>query len=131
MKKQKNTGFTMVEMLAVVAVIAIIVALVVPNGIFARTTGEEATARAQAASIELAMANYLSKNGVTARNAWSGLANTTQARLEHLQAVGSMPPNTSVAKVQAAFEGYQAILPSTLGGTVTIRRASDNVQIYP
>lgn len=131
MKKYNIGGFTMVEMLAVIAVISIIVALVVPNGIFARTTGEEATARAQGAALELAMANYQSKGGMAAGVAWANAGNTTTAKIAHLQDVGALPPNLDAAKFQTAFEGYTVIFPAALGGTVTIRRSSDNVQIYP
>lgn len=128
----------MVEMLAVIAVMAIIVALVVPNGIYARTAGEEATVKAQGASIEMAMANFLMNQGAQAKTTWSAWAPasaTTIAQvktvLTNLKGVGAFPPNVQVDSIAAPLEGYTVSLPASLNGYVTISRTADSVQIYP
>jgi len=137
-KHRKNSAFTMVEMLAVIAVMAIIVALVVPNGIYARTAGEEATVKAQGAAIEMAMANYLMNQGAAAKTTWAGWnpasANTiaqVKVILGNLKAVGAFPPNVQVDSIAAPLEGYTVTLPAALNGYVVIARTADNVQIYP
>ena len=127
-------GFTMVEMLAVIAVMAIIVALVVPNGIHARTVGEEQTVKAQASALEMAMATYLLQQGASAKAQYAstfssyGATNISQY-ITLLKNKGALPDSVQSGTIQKAFEGYQVTMPSTLTGSVRVQRGG--TAIYP
>lgn len=130
----------MVEMLAVIAVMAIIVALVVPNGIHARTVGEEATVRAQAAALEMALATYLMQYGAQAKVNYSNNVGSQPAgpaqlnsAITLLRGQGAMPQSTSTVSMGKTFEGYSLTLPSQLGGGVRVTRmvGGNAMQIYP
>ena len=123
----------MVEMLAVIAVMAIIVALVVPNGIFARTAAEESTAKAQGAALEMAMGNWLLSGGAKAKTDWATFKSTNpnlQQVVTQLVSVGALPPTTSVASVTSALAGYDVSFPAALSSGISITRTGGD-QIYP
>jgi prepilin-type N-terminal cleavage/methylation domain-containing protein len=134
-------GFTMVEMLAVIAVMAIIVALVVPNGIHARTVGEEATVRAQAAALEMGLSTYLMQYGAQAKVNYIN-AKTAAGADPYLQMAatvgllkqeGALPQSVSPNSMGKTFEGYNLVLPNQLGGGLRVTRTVDGnaLQIYP
>lgn len=133
-KAKDSSAFTMVEMLAVIAVMAIITALVVPNGIHARTVGEEGTVKAQAAALEMAMATYLLQKGATAKNDYASTYSTAGATnistyITFFKGVGALPDSVQNGTIQKAFEGYTVTMPSQLTGSVQVRRGT--TQIYP
>jgi prepilin-type N-terminal cleavage/methylation domain-containing protein len=133
-------GFTMVEMLAVIAVMAIIVALVVPNGIHARTVGEEATVRAQAASLEMGLSTYLMQYGAQAKTEYQAAEQSGADLFAKLQAIlallhrhGAMPQSMTATTLRNTFEGYDLRFPTQLGGGLRVTRVIDGntTQIYP
>jgi len=124
----------MVEMLAVLAVMAVIIALTIPNGIFARTTGEEAVAKAQAASFELAMNTYLLRSGAAANASWQSAHAadpSTHNLFLVLQQAGAFPASTGWQTIEAGMAGYTIIFPPSLTGKLSVVRTSDNAVIYP
>jgi len=138
----KLKAFTMVEMLAVIAVMAIIVALVVPNGIHARTVGEESTVRAQAAALEMGMATYLMQYGAQAKATYANDVGSQvgNAKLDAvvtlLKKHGALPQSVSGPGMAKTFEGYNITIPSQLGGGINVTRNSgaagaSALQIYP
>lgn len=134
MNKKYNNGFTMVEMLAVIAIVSVLVAIVVPNGIFARTSGEEAVARAQAASLETAMGVYHVRDGAVASSTWADAIGSDPSLANMygvLQAHGAMPTSSSFNQISQAFEGYAILMPATISGQITVTRSADNAVIYP
>jgi len=134
----RKKAFTMVEMLAVIAVMAIIVAMVVPNGIHARSVGEEATVRAQAASIEMGLATCLMQYGALAKEQYLNLAkntgnatNDTNTVITFLKGFGALPDSVQAPVINKVFSGYTVTYPQNIDGAVVVRGGAGGTQIYP
>lgn len=121
----------MVEMLAVLAVIAVLIALALPNGTFARTTGEEAAVQAQCAALEAAMSQYLTRNGAAAVTTYAATTKSLADVYALLSSNNALPPSITQAQLESTFSGYTVVFPTNLSGSVSALRTADGATIYP
>ncbi len=135
--RHKQGGFTMVEMLAVMAVMAVVCTLSIPNGLFAKGTGELHVARAMASSFEMGKSNYLARYGAEAGTSWTAAyqENPSVGRMYQLIAnAGCFPPEWSSSysgsSAEMAFQGYQVVVPATVSSGITVY-GPDNQIVYP
>jgi prepilin-type N-terminal cleavage/methylation domain-containing protein len=99
-KKNRFSGFSLIEALVTITIIGIITFLALPNVLSVRKDAEDSTARAKAEALNIALVAFVQKYGRDSARAvqWNGLQGTTDnernERYKLLREFLSFPPNT-------------------------------------
>jgi prepilin-type N-terminal cleavage/methylation domain-containing protein len=92
--RRSRTGMTMIEMIIVLIVLGVMYYLIAPNATEAINTADVSMMKGRAAALNLAQANFIEANGVTASvAAWTSAAND-DARYLLISSYLQFPPAT-------------------------------------